>query len=392
MRKYLNKQSILAIILLTVPVSVFAADASGSGNSMNMLLIGLISLIIILLFAIGMLGSTLVQLGLAYRNKLKEERGNKSGTAVKSLLLLLAAGTVSFSAMAQDAEAVVTPVSNSIGGILKEEFYIMVGVITLELIVLIVQMALVKVLIKALTAKPGDEVVVRKKKTVPFWDRFHNAVAIEKEEDILLDHDYDGIKELDNSLPPWWKYGFYVTIVVGVIYMWYYHGGGNGMSSEEEYVASIEKAEKEVAAYLAKSANNVDENSVVMLEGMDIAKGQEMFVMTCAACHGPDGGGNTIGPNLADNYWLHGGSLKDIFKSIKYGWPDKGMVSWKEQFSPKEIAQLTSYIRSLQGTTPANPKAPQGELYIEAENKEGVGENTDSTATEVTEPEVAIVE
>ena len=131
-----------------------------------------------------------------------------------------------------------------------------------------------------------------------------------------------------------------------------------------------------MAAYLAKSANNVDESTVVMLDDVGIAEGQDLFSKNCIACHGPDGGGNAVGPNLADAYWLHEGSLKDIFKSIKYGWPDKGMKSWKGDFSPKQIAQLTSYIKSLQGTTPTAPKEPQGELYVEAET------TTDSTAVE----------
>lgn len=386
----LNKYPILLAAMLTLPMSVMAAGAAGDSSSLNVLLIGLISLIIILLFAIGLLGSTLVQLGLAYRNKLKEERDNTSGRIVKSLIFLIAAGTATFSANAQEAEVVAAPVSKSIGGILKEEFYMLVSVITLELIVLLVLMVLIRIMIKALTAKPGQEAaIVKKAKRISFWDRFHNAVAIEKEEDIMLDHDYDGIRELDNSLPPWWKYGFYVSIVVAVIYMWYYHIGGNGPSSKEEYIAQVEKAEREVAEYLAKSANNVDENTVVMLEGSDIAKGQQIFTMTCAACHAPDGGGNTIGPNLTDSYWLHGGSLKEVFKSIKYGWPDKGMKSWKDDFSPKEIAQLASFVKSLQGTTPANPKPPQGELYIEAGN--GEEQSTDSTKQTDTETEVVAV-
>src|SRR5690606_2466126 len=124
---------------------------------------------------------------------------------------------------------------------------------------------------------------------------FNKAVAVEKEEDIMLDHDYDGIKELDNSLPPWWKYGFYLTILISIVYIYYYHMGGNGPSSYEEYVAEVEKGEREKAAYLATAANNVDENTVVMLDASGISAGEKSFQAMCAACHASDGGGG-VGP------------------------------------------------------------------------------------------------
>lgn len=377
MRKYINKNLVLSFTAALFPTALFAAEAADSKNSFNPTLIWLLTLIVVLLFVIGMMGTTLVQLGYAYRDKLRKERNSNSGAA-KTLLLLIAASAMSFAANAQDAAA---PAVTSIGGLVPTEFYMLIGTIILELLTIMVLIILTRVLIKAITAKPEEEAAVVKKPRVSFWDKFNNAVEIEKEEDIMLDHDYDGIKELDNSLPPWWKYGFYLTIVIGVIYMWYYHAGGNGPSSREEYLAEVKTAEEEVAAYLANSANNVDENSVVPLDAAEIAQGQSIFETTCAACHAKDGGGNTIGPNLTDKYWLHGGSLKDVFKSIKYGWPDKGMKSWKDDFSPKQIAQLANFVRSLQGTTPANPKDKQGELYIEAEDG---GNTTDSTQTEQT--------
>ncbi len=378
MYKYFNKYSLLAA-LVAMPAVGFAAD--GGGSDFNPILIGLITLIIILLFGIGMLGSTLAQLGIAYKKKLKEERSSNSG-AVKALLLLIAAGLSSTQLFAQDAAEAAPQVSKAIAGLPAIEFYMLMGTIALELIVMIVLMLLIKVMIRALTAKPGDEQAQAEKAAnrIPFWDRFHSAVAVEHEEDIMLDHDYDGIKELDNSLPPWWKYGFYVTIVIAFIYIWYYHLG-SGPSSREEFLAEMKRGEKEVAAYLAKSANNVDENTVEMLDEAGIAAGQDLFSKNCIACHGPDGGGNAVGPNLADAYWLHKGGLKDIFKSIKYGWTDKGMRSWKDDFSPKQIAQLASYVKSLQGTTPTAPKEPQGELYVEAET------TTDDTAAEEAAPE-----
>lgn len=388
MRKYFNKQLLLSMAVLSMPATVFAAEATANtGNSFNPLLMGFLGLIIVLLFVIGMMGSTLIQLGFAYRDKLRKERSSGSGI-VKSVLLLLALGAMSFTASAQEAaEAVAAaPEVTSIGGLPKVEFYVLIGAIILELLTIAVLIILTRVLIRAIMLKPGEEAAkaaaVAKAKRVPFWDRFNAAVAIEKEEDIMLDHDYDGIKELDNSLPPWWKYGFYLTIVIGVVYVWYYHYG-SGPSQEDEFLAEVKRGEEEVAAYLAKSASNVDENTVVMLDAAGIEAGKGIFTSNCAACHAADGGGNAVGPNLTDKYWLHGGSLPDVFKSIKYGWPAKGMKSWKDDFSPMQLAQLASFVKSLQGSVPAAPKEAQGELYIEAT------ESTDSTTKEETTPAVA---
>ncbi|MEI6184276.1 MAG: c-type cytochrome, partial [Bacteroidota bacterium] len=117
--------------------------------------------------------------------------------------------------------------------------------------------------------------------------------------------------------------------------------------------------------YLKKSANNVDENTVVYLSSpADHEAGKAIFTTICAACHLADGGGS-VGPNLTDNYWIHGGGIKDIFKTIKCGYPDKGMKSWKDDYTPSQIAQLASYVKSIKGSNPVNPKAPQGTLYVE---------------------------
>jgi len=233
-------------------------------------------------------------------------------------------------------------------------------------------------MVKLISEKPELAPILKQVK-VPFWDRINDVVAIEKEQDIMLDHDYDGIRELDNNLPPWWKYGFYLTIVVAFVYIWYYHAGGSGPSSYEEYVAEVKKGEAEKAAYLAKSANNVDENTVKMGDAASVMAGQNIFQSTCAACHAKDGGGG-VGPNLTDDYWLHGGSIQDVFKSIKYGWSDKGMKSWKDDFSPKQIADIASYIKSIKGSKPAAPKDKQGELYVEGTSAPSIGDTTKKVA------------
>lgn len=193
---------------------------------------------------------------------------------------------------------------------------------------------------------------------------FTKAVPVEKEEDILLDHDYDGIKELDNALPPWWKWGFYITIVIAVFYILRFHVWGTGPNPEEEYKAEMAAAAAQLEEYRKKSNDMVDEKTVVMADAAGIADGKQIFQKSCFMCHGSNGEGS-VGPNLTDDYWLHGGSINDVFKTIKYGVPDKGMQAWEKTFSPSQIKNLASYVKSLKGSNPANAKAPQGELFAE---------------------------
>jgi cytochrome c oxidase cbb3-type subunit 3 len=201
-----------------------------------------------------------------------------------------------------------------------------------------------------------------------WWSRFTksawNAAPIEKEEEIVFAHDYDGIHELDNKLPPWWLWLFYVSIIFSGIYWGVYHVTGSAPLIKEEYEQSMEVAKAEVAAYVARQADAVDENSVTKLtDENELALGKSIFAANCVACHGNAGEGNTIGPNLTDEYWLHGGDIKDLFKTVKYGVVEKGMQSWKEQLRSSDIQRVTSYILSLQGSNPPNAKAPQGELW-----------------------------
>jgi cytochrome c oxidase cbb3-type subunit 3 len=196
-----------------------------------------------------------------------------------------------------------------------------------------------------------------------FWNRFHDAVPVSKEETVVTDHEYDGIRELDNRLPSWWLYGFYFTILFGVGYLINYHVAGSGMNQEEEYQAEMQQAREEVKLYLASLDNLVDENSVVLsTESTDLAAGKAIYEANCTVCHAADGGGG-VGPNFTDKYWIHGGDMKSMFRTIKYGVPEKGMISWESQLSPKKMQQVASYIYMMEGTTPANPKDPQGELF-----------------------------
>lgn len=210
-----------------------------------------------------------------------------------------------------------------------------------------------------------------KKPKESFWKRQYKrwtaSVPLEKEEDILMDHNYDGIRELDNSLPPWWVALFYITIGFAVIYMTYYHFAGIGVGSAEQYEQEMEKAEEAIAAYLSRQANLVDETNVEALtDENEIALGKSIYDVNCVACHGALGEGG-VGPNFTDQYWIHGGDIKDLFRTIKYGVPEKGMISWQSQLRPSEMQRVASYILTFQGTNPPNAKEPQGDLYVRKE-------------------------
>ncbi|MGO3707912.1 MAG: cbb3-type cytochrome c oxidase N-terminal domain-containing protein [Mesonia hippocampi] len=193
------------------------------------------------------------------------------------------------------------------------------------------------------------------------------------ESEIVLDHNYDGIKELDNNLPPWWIYGFYLTIVFAIVYLARFHVF-NDYNQLEEYETEVAKAELAITEYKKTAKDLVDINTVEFLDNpTDLGAGKSIFQANCIACHKADGGGG-IGPNLTDEYWILGGGIKNIFKVISEGGRSgKGMVAWDQTLKPLERAQVASYVLSLQGTTPAEPKEPQGDLWVD-ENATG-GEN-----------------
>jgi len=251
----------------------------------------------------------------------------------------------------------------TVNGLSDTAFYLLVSVVAIEVFVIMALLYNLRVIIgKKRTTPVGKQVAdaTAAKPRTSLWDRFNNFKPIAQEADLDLGHDYDGIRELDNRLPPWWLYGFYCTILFAGVYLWRYHISHTAPLPAEEYRIAVQNAEVRKAEYLKKAANNVDETTVKLLTApADLAAGKTVFETTCFACHGKNGEGG-VGPNLTDEYWLHGGSISDVFKTIKYGWPDKGMKSWKDDYSPSQIAQVASYVESLAGTHPDNPKAPQG--------------------------------
>ncbi|WP_020527384.1 cbb3-type cytochrome c oxidase N-terminal domain-containing protein [Flexithrix dorotheae] len=240
-------------------------------------------------------------------------------------------------------------------------------ILCLEILLISIGLVLIFVVLRVNTIlfqeeTPEGEPVEEKSIFEILSEKLTGAVPIEKEDDVLTDHEYDGIRELDNNLPPWWVGMFYVTIVFSFLYVGYYHFFG-GTLQEEAYENEMAEAKVEVEAYLAQMSDLVDETNVETLtDASAISSGKTIFQEKCIACHGAEGQGG-IGPNLTDNYWIHGGGIKDVFKTVKYGVAEKGMIPWEAQLSPAQIQEVSSYILSIVGTNPPNAKEPQGDLY-----------------------------
>jgi cytochrome c oxidase cbb3-type subunit 3 len=368
------KYAMMTLIAFITAQSAIAQTAqsgmpSKSNNYIEYLILGVA---VLLIFVIWLLSSVLILLS----KKVVEL--SKQNKVVTILLTIIAAG-FSQPAIAQNNATIATDSTTQAigstvyyGGLSSVSFWTLSTVMALELFVIFIMLIFIHNMWRIIYPRPIQ--VVQKAAFKNSWvastwanlDKkfFTKAAPIEKEADIMLDHDYDGIKELDNALPPWWKYGFYITIFVAIFYILKFEVWHTGMNPTEEYNTEMAEAKLETDQYLASMKENVDENSVVMLDAAGIQTGKTLFTKTCVACHSQTGGGG-VGPNLTDNYTIHGARIQDIFKTIKYGYPDKGMQSWQSNFSPVEMQQLSSYIKSLSNTNVPNGKAPQGDLIIE---------------------------
>lgn len=192
------------------------------------------------------------------------------------------------------------------------------------------------------------------------WNKLLDLRPLEEENEILIAHDYDGIQELDNPIPSWFMYLFYITIIFAVGYLLNYHVFHTGQLQYEEYKTEVAQADIAKKAYLSKAADQVDETTVKLVHDPGvIAAGQAIFKQNCVACHGEHAQG-VVGPNLTDDYWLHGGKINDLFKTVKYGVLTKGMPTWEKVLSPKQISDVVNFVKSIHGTNPPNPKASQG--------------------------------
>ena len=212
--------------------------------------------------------------------------------------------------------------------------------------------------------KPKTEVEKKSSLLLKVRQMLTKSTPLEREKEILFDHEYDGIKELDSKIPPWFTWLFYITIFFGIYYMLHYHVLDTGKLMAEEYTEEMKIAETEKETLMKSGAFVNEETVTVLTEESAIQSGKAIYDANCVACHANDGGG-IVGPNLTDKYWIHGGGIKNIFKVIKYGVVEKGMISWQTQLNPLQMQEVSSYVLSLQSTTPAAPKGPEGEIWKE---------------------------
>lgn len=267
------------------------------------------------------------------------------------------------SSQAQTVSSTVAPnpITQIAGALDPTTIMILMLVVAIELFVILYLFAILQKMLIALGYKTKAE---SKWTYAAIMRRMTKAIPLDREAEVATDHNYDGIIELDNSLPPWWVYMFYGTIIFAITYMIYFTYF-DGPTQQMEYDTEVAQAIQKKNEFLKKTAALVDETSVLILtDATALAKGKSGYITKCAACHGMNGEG-LVGPNLTDDYWIHGGGIKDIFKTIKYGWPEKGMISWESQITPMEMQQISSFIITIKGTNPANPKAPQGIIYVE---------------------------
>ncbi|MDX2302927.1 MAG: cbb3-type cytochrome c oxidase N-terminal domain-containing protein [Microscillaceae bacterium] len=286
----------------------------------------------------------------------------KIGSCVLAMVCLL-----QVSAFAQNASAKPAQMNNEIFWML-----VLMGMVLMIAVLVLISTLSALFVVRKLYMQELEKKGI---KTMTLWDQLMDSLnritPLEQEKNILLDHNYDGIKELDNHLPPWWVYLFYGTIAFAVIYLFTYHIVGIVPTPQQEYQAAVETASMEIAEYKKLMSANIDETNVTFLKDDKnaLATGAKSFEANCAACHGKNLEGGT-GPNLTDEYWLHGGDVKDVFKTIKYGIPAKGMIAWEKKLKPDEIQNISSFILTKQGSKPANAKEPQGEKYVSKEKND----------------------
>jgi cytochrome c oxidase cbb3-type subunit 3 len=368
-QKYIQLKYLFSFtILLTISSWSIAQNTTVVSNTIinnpgdTLMQFLLLTMIAVLGFVLWGMGQVIIVLS----KQLMVKDKNKTVPVKKAVLLFVGFSLITATTFAQGTPPLVTT-SLSMAGLNQNIVYLLIAAIAVELFG-VFYMAFI---IKTLQRRVSNEPIIESKKNtfIAWWNEmdksfFTKAVPIEKEADVLLDHDYDGIRELDNALPPWWKYGFYITILVAFIYLYLFHVSHTGLSPEEEYQVQNTEAQVQLDSFNAHNKNKVDENNLPIIDAVGITEGGNLYQTNCIPCHGKFAEGGA-GPNLTDYYWIHKGSIKDIYLSVKNGYPDKGMQSWIVKFNPKEVLQLASYIKTLSGSNPIGAKEPQGELYAE---------------------------
>jgi len=360
MRIKIRTLSALLIAMLFITQPAWAAGPPAPSIFGSALALSLLLLQAVLLLVIAILGNMLIGAADIKLKKRKEEK-NAAGIATVLIPLFL---LLSSSVFAQGTGAAETTAAATIGDMTKDTFYIMIAIIFVELLVILALLMNIRSLLR--TEKENlvdasiteEEKIAIKKNQLSWWDRFNKLKPVSEEADLDLGHEYDGIRELNNRLPPWWLYGFYLCIIFAGVYLWRFHVTHNGPSSAQEYETSVADAKARIDAYLKAKGDAVDENTVVLLtDKASLDEGKIIFEKSCVTCHKATGGGD-VGPNLTDDYWLHGNDIKSVFKTIRYGF--NAMPQWQMAYSNKQIQLVASYVKSLHGSNPPNPKAPQG--------------------------------
>ncbi|MCU7490672.1 MAG: c-type cytochrome [Ignavibacteria bacterium] len=205
--------------------------------------------------------------------------------------------------------------------------------------------------------------------------RISAAAPLEEEKDIMMEDNYDGIRELNNKIPPWFNILFYGSILFAAIYLMVFHVFGSGQVSQDEYQSEVQEAELQKEILFRQGKLVTEANVEELKDAGSLLSGKETFMAKCSVCHGRAGEG-VVGPNLTDDYWIHGAGIKNVFKVIKNGVQQKGMPTWDGQLSPKQIQEVASYVISIHGTNPPNAKAPQGVLVKPSDESSRDSANT----------------
>ncbi len=314
--------------------------------------------IVIMLIVIFILSSSIINLVKSdyFTNKIAEKKNKENGNIFKALILILTFGLMA-SGNSTLAMSIPEPSLEPQPWILIEnaDIYFLIAINVVLVIVIIYLQSQFKRLLALVYERKRKEKEVKALKKLN--QVLTDVVPIEEEHTILMHHEYDGIRELDNNLPPWWVWGFVLTIITGIIYLFYYHVFGGDLQYQA-YDKEMKKADTEVKAYLSKMSMNVDETTATLMKDAgDLSKGKALFETNCVTCHNSKGEGN-IGPNLTDKNWIYGFDIKDVFKTLKNGTPN-GMPEHNSKFNPVQLQQVASFVLSLPDT---KGKAAQGEI------------------------------
>ena len=301
--------------------------------------------IFVQLIAILIISNTIISLVKSdyFKNRLSEKGGN----ILKAIVVILTFGFIATqnTSLALEFSSPGEKTDTNLWLLVESsDIYFLIVINVILLFILVYLRSMFKNFLSMVKTEKeiAKEIPVTKKINAILTD----AVPIEEESRIMLHHEYDGIRELDNNLPPWWVWMFVATIIFAVVYLFNYHVLGTSDLQIKAYEKEMKKSEREVQAYLSKMAMNVDEtNATVLTEASDISAGKSIFQTNCVTCHNPNGEGN-IGPNLTDKAWIYSFDIKDVFKTVKLGTAN-GMPEHNSKLNPIQIQQVSSFVLQL---------------------------------------------